>query len=232
MCVVNALIDAANGLVLLQNPARLALRMPNVTPLPQTWICITLVPTHRNFGIVVDGGSDDDDGVAVNQRAAEGLGGGAIAGIAIAGIATVMILLFLFAARKRASESREGQVKHVYMDEADDLGPFSPRSARIVGEDSSHSSGGTGYSPERSVNGSHILQDLNDFEDDHHCMGVELGLDGKARDVRRCASATCETCRQKRLRPMFIKGGNPPEPPPRLPLDARRVYAANDTVDL
>lgn len=183
-------------------------------------------------GIVVDGGSDDDDGVAVNQRAAEGLGGGAIAGIAIAGIATVMILLFLFAARKRSSESREGQVKHVYMDEADDLGPFSPRSARIVGEDSSHSSGWTGYSPERSANGSHILQDLNDFEDDHHCMGVELGLDGKARDVRRCASATCETCRQKRLRPMFIKGGNPPEPPPRLPLDARRVYAANDTVDL
>ena len=184
-------------------------------------------------GTAVDGGSDDDDGGSVvGQRAAEGLGGGAIAGIALAGIATVMVLLFLFVARKRSSESKDGQVKHIYMDEADDFdGTYTPHSARIVGEDSSHSSGWSGYTPERSANGNHILQDLNDFEDDHHCMGVELGLDGKARDVRRCASATCETCRQKRLRPMFIKGGTPPEPPPRLPLDARRVYAANDTVD-
>lgn len=186
--------------------------------------------------IEVDGGSDDDDGVdgaVVSQRAAEGLSGGAIAGIAMAGIATVLVLLFLLAARKRSPMSMDGQVKHVYMDEGDDdLGTYSPRGAYIVGEDSSHSSDWSGQSPGRTGGGALILQDLNDFEDDNHCVGIELGLDGKARDVHRCSSATCETCRQKRLRPMFIPGGTPPEPPPRLPMDARRIYAANDTVDL
>ena len=184
----------------------------------------------------VDVSDDDDDvgAVVVGQRAADGLSGGAIAGIAMAGIATVLVLLFLLAARNRSPGSMDGQVKHVYLDEGDDgmEGTYSPRGAHIVGEDSSHSSGWSGYSPDRTGNNDHILQYLNDFEDDNHCMGVELGLDGKARDVHRCASATCETCRQKRLRPMFIRGGDPPQPPPRLPLDARRVYTANDTVDL
>ena len=116
----------------------------------------------------VDVSEDDDDGGAgavVSQRAAEGLSGGAIAGIAMAGIATVLVLLFLLAARKRSPGSRDGEVKHVYMDEDYDDGldgTYSPRGAHIVGEDSSHSSGWSGYSPDRTGNNDLILQDLND----------------------------------------------------------------------
>lgn len=167
--------------------------------------------------VVVTPADDDDDGgggTIVQQQSAQGLAVGAIAAIAFAAIVMLLLLMYVGRARRR-NDTDDEDLKHVYLDDDHilDDGTYAisdGRKSLIVGDDDSSSRRGS----------LDILQDLTDFE--QYC----------SRDVHRCASATCEVCRQKRLHPIFISAGlAPPPSPPRVPQNAKRGYSARDTVD-
>jgi hypothetical protein len=181
-------------------------------------------------GVITEQTNEDDDSLAA----------GAIIAIAIGGVAMTGLLLIFFVGRRRSR--KDDGTKHVIMNDDDShlldgtvLGSdfqASPRKVRVVGEDDSDASSvWTGYTTDDGAQGGAILNDLNDFEKD---LGFEMGLDGKAHtmDVHMCASATCQICRAKRLRPTFLRTGQAPPLPERLPANALRNYVARDTVEL
>jgi hypothetical protein len=199
----------------------------------------------EGVGTITVTDDDVDDGIngAITEEENEvddSLAAGAIIAIAIGGVAMAVLLLLFFVGRRRSR--KDDGTKHIVM--VDD-GSYlldgtvvgseyreSPRKARIVGEDDSDaSSAWTGYTNEDGARGGAILNDLNDFEKD---LGFEMGLDGKAHtmDVHICASATCQICHKKRMRPTFLRTGEAPPSPERLPANAHRNYVAADTVEL
>ena len=125
---------------------------------------------------------------------------------------------------------------------------YQSRLVNVVGEENSEVSGWTGYTAKKStdsLNGGSILEDLSAFEQsvasgqyafDHNPgKPKRLGQKQSTMNVHRCASATCEICLEKQYRPKFL-GATPFLPadvsPTRLPSNAKRMYAAPDTVEL
>lgn len=191
-------------------------------------IIVTDDDSDREFaGAIVQEDEDDDDGLAA----------GAIIGIAIAAVAMCVLLMLFFVGRVRRKESSQKHMMMINDDESSLLDEGEVKKVHVVGEDGdSHTSssvytGYTGYTPTEggSIDTGAIMNDLNSFE-----RGMDLGLNDMVAtmDVHKCASATCQICHAKRLRPTFIQTGEAPELPPPIPYNARRGYVADDTVQL
>jgi uncharacterized membrane protein len=152
-------------------------------------------------------------------------------GTIVAIVVAILIFCFVFALlsvrqRSRSNHKRQHNVEHIYLDDRhiinnnDDIAPDDVKGHTFIVDDE-----GSLISDVTS----NILKDLHNLE---FSSGIELDLMNQTCDVHRCASALCEVCRQKRLKPSFLPIKSRPQPPPRLPEGTTRKYGSLNSVAL